>query len=120
MENSKLRARVQDLKIKMASLQLEHKEQVSNLGSKVQLTSQTLIRESDHKEKSKAQYEEERRKFHYLTNSKDKEISDLMAMMENMKRMHEDEVKVIRAERIQMQNDLDMAEENVKRIRAAA
>jgi hypothetical protein len=43
-----------------------------------------------------------------------------MAMMENMKRMHEDEVKVIRAERIQMQNDLDMAEENVKRIRAAA
>lgn len=49
LENSKLRARVQDLKIKMASLQLEHKEQVSNLGSKVQLTSQTLIRESDHK-----------------------------------------------------------------------
>ena len=44
LENSKLRARVQDLKIKMASLQLEHKEQVSNLGSKVQLTSQTLIR----------------------------------------------------------------------------
>lgn len=44
IEHSKLRARVQDLKIKIASLQLEHKEQVSNLGSKVQLTSQTLIR----------------------------------------------------------------------------
>jgi len=43
-----------------------------------------------------------------------------MAMMDNMKRMHEDEVKVIRAERMQMQNELDQAEENVKRIRAAA
>ena len=43
-----------------------------------------------------------------------------MAMMDNMKRMHEDEVKVIRAERMQMQNELDKAEENVKRIRAAA
>lgn len=60
------------MKIKMASIQLEHKEQVSNLGSKVQLTSQTLIRESEHKEKSKSQYEEEKRKFHYLANSKDK------------------------------------------------
>jgi len=33
-----------------------------------------------------------------------------MAMMDNMKRMHEDEVKVIRAERMQMQNELDQAE----------
>ena len=74
----------------MASLQLEHKEQVSNLGSKVQLTSQTLIRETQHKEKTKTQYDQEKRKYHYLTNSKDKEISDLMVMMENMKRMHED------------------------------
>ena len=46
VEISKQRARVQDLKIKLASIQLEHKEHVSNLGSKVQLTSQTLIRES--------------------------------------------------------------------------
>ena len=120
LENSKLRARVQDLKIKLASIQLEHKEQVSNLGSKVQLTSQTLIRETDHKEKSKSQYEEEKRKYHYLANSKDKEISDLMAMMENMKKMHEDELKVVRAEKIQMKNELDDAEEKVKQIRAAA
>lgn len=43
-----------------------------------------------------------------------------MAMMENMKRMHEDELKVIRAEKIQMKSDLEDAEETVKRIRAAA
>lgn len=94
----------------MASLHLEHKEQVASLGSKVQLTSQTLIRESEHKEKSKSQYEEEKRKYHYLANAKDKEISDLMAMMENMKRMHEDELKVVRAEKLQMKSDLDEAE----------
>ena len=44
VEVSKQKARVQDLKIKMANQQLEHKEQMSNLGSKIQLTSQTLIR----------------------------------------------------------------------------
>lgn len=104
IEISKQRARVQDLKIKMASIQLQHKEHVSNLGSKVQLTSQTLIRQTEHKEKSKGQYEEEKRKFHYLANSKDKQISDLMAMMENMKRMHEDELKIVRAEKIQMKS----------------
>jgi hypothetical protein len=74
VEVSKQKARLQDMKIKMASITLEHKEQVSNLGSKVQLTSQTLIREAEHSEKSKGQYEEEKRKFHYLANSKDKEI----------------------------------------------
>lgn len=33
-----------------------------------------------------------------------------MAMMENMKRMHEDELKVVRAEKLQMKSDLDEAE----------
>ena len=93
---------------------------MSNLGSKVQLTSQTLIREADHKEKSKAQYEEERRKFHYLTNTKDKEISDLMGMIQNIKVMHEDELTVTRAERMQLKNDLDQAEENAKRVKEVA
>ena len=37
-----------------------------------------------------------------------------------MKRMHEDELKVIRAEKMQIRADLDAAEENVKRIRANA
>jgi hypothetical protein len=33
-----------------------------------------------------------------------------MAMMENMKKMHEDELKVVRAEKLQMKSDLDEAE----------
>lgn len=48
---------------------------MSNLGSKIQLTSQTLIREAEHKEKTKGQYEEEKRKYHMLANAKDREIA---------------------------------------------
>ena len=33
-----------------------------------------------------------------------------MAMMDNMKRMHEDEIEVNRAEKMQMKSDLDEAE----------
>ena len=43
-----------------------------------------------------------------------------MAMMDNMKRMHEDEIEVNRAEKLQMKADLDDAEETVKRIRSNA
>ena len=43
-----------------------------------------------------------------------------MAMMENMKKMHEDELKVVRAEKLQMKSEVEEAEEAVKRIRAAA
>ena len=32
-----------------------------------------------------------------------------MAMMENIKKMHEDELHVIRAEKIQMKNELEEA-----------
>ena len=42
-----------------------------------------------------------------------------MAMMENVKRMHEDELTVVRAEKSQLRNELDDAEETVKRMRAA-
>lgn len=44
IEISKQKARVQDLKIKLASLNLEHKEQVTSLATKMELTSQTLVR----------------------------------------------------------------------------
>lgn len=44
IEVSKQKARVQDLKIKLAAVNLEHKEQVTSLASKMELTSQTLVR----------------------------------------------------------------------------
>jgi hypothetical protein len=78
IEISKQKARVQDLKIKLAAVNLEHKEQVTSLASKMELTSQTLVREADQKNKSQAFFEEEKKKFHTLSNSKDKEIADLL------------------------------------------
>ena len=43
-----------------------------------------------------------------------------MHMMENMKKMHEDELKVMRAEKIQMKSDLDNAHAEVRRVKANA
>ena len=41
-----------------------------------------------------------------------------MAMMDNMKKMHEDELTINRAEKLQMKNEVDEAELTVKRVRA--
>jgi len=60
------------LKIKLASLSLEHKEQVTSLATKMELTSQTLVREADQKQKSQVFFDEEKKKFHSMNNSKDK------------------------------------------------
>ena len=43
---SKQKAKIQDLKIKFAAARLEFKEQITSLGTKMELTSQSLIRES--------------------------------------------------------------------------
>jgi hypothetical protein len=40
-----------------------------------------------------------------------------MVLMENMKRMHEDELKVLRAEKMQAKNDVLNAEDEIKRIK---
>ena len=99
IEVSKQKARVQDLKIKLATLGLEHKEQVTSLASKMEMTSQTLVREADQKQKSQAFFDEEKKKFHSLSNSKDKEIAGLLDNMHRMKKLHEDELAVLRAEK---------------------
>lgn len=40
-----------------------------------------------------------------------------MVLMENMKRMHEDELKVLRAEKMQVKSDLLNAEDEIKRVK---
>lgn len=99
IEISKQKARVQDLKIKLASHSLEHKEQVTSLASKMELTSQTLVREADQKQKSQAFFDEEKKKFHSLSNSKDREIADLLETMARMKKLHEAEIAALRTEK---------------------
>lgn len=97
IEISKQKARVQDLKIKLAALNLEHKEQVTSLATKMELTSQTLVREADQKQKSQVFFDEEKKKFHSLSHSKDKEIAELLETMHRMKKMHESELAVLRS-----------------------
>lgn len=41
-----------------------------------------------------------------------------MVLMENMKRMHEDELKVLRTEKKQLKSDLLNAEDEIKRVKA--
>lgn len=56
----------------------------------------TLVREAEQKQRSQNFFEEEKKKFHNLSNTKDKQINDLMETMHRMKKMHEDELKVLR------------------------
>jgi hypothetical protein len=60
------------LKIKLAAINVEHKEHVDSLGSKISMTSQTLIREAGQKKKVQEFFDEEKKKFHSLSLAKDK------------------------------------------------
>jgi len=41
----------------------------------MEMTSQTMLRNADQKNRSQSFFDEEKKKFHYLTRSKDKEIT---------------------------------------------
>jgi hypothetical protein len=51
VEISKQKAKIQDMKVKFAAARLEFKEQITSLGTKMELTSQSLIRETQQKQK---------------------------------------------------------------------
>ena len=113
IEITKQKARVQDLKIKLAALNLEHKEQVTSLATKMELTSQTLVREADQKQKSQLFFDEEKKKFHSLSNAKDKEIADLLDTMHRMKQLHEGEIAVLRNEKKELREQMQMMEDRM-------
>lgn len=83
----------------------------------MEMTSMTLVREAEQKQRSQNFFEEEKKKFHSLSNSKDKEINDLMETMHRMKKMHEQELKVVRAEKKDLRDLVDAAEEKVIRVK---
>jgi hypothetical protein len=51
VEISKQKAKIQDMKVKFAAARLDFKEQITSLGTKMELTSQSLIRETQQKQK---------------------------------------------------------------------
>jgi hypothetical protein len=59
------------MKVKFAAARLEFKEQITSLGTKMELTSQTLVRETEQKQKGTEFFEAEKRKFHAIIEAKD-------------------------------------------------
>lgn len=72
VEISKQKAKIQDMKVKFAAARLEFKEQITSLGTKMELTSQTLVRETEQKQKGAEFFEAEKRKFYNIIQGKDK------------------------------------------------
>ena len=85
VELSKERSKCLDLKVKLAACTVEMKEQITSMASKMELTSQTLLRETENKQKGAVFFEEERRKLHQLIKAKDTEISGLQENLERLK-----------------------------------
>lgn len=79
----------------------------------MELTSQTLVREADQKQKSQMFFDEEKKKFHSLASSKDKEIIDLMDTMQRMKKMHEGEIAVLRNEKKDLRDQMQAMEDRI-------
>lgn len=61
------------------------KEQITSMASKMELTSQTLLRETENKQKGAAFFDEERRKLHQLIKAKDTEIAGLQENVQRLK-----------------------------------
>ena len=66
MEISKQKAKIQDMKVKFAAARLEFKEQITSLGTKMELTSQSLVRETEQKQRGAEFFEAEKRKFYRI------------------------------------------------------
>ena len=98
IELTKYKAKVQDYKVKFAAANMEFREQITSLGTKMELTSQTLLREAEQKQKGVEFFESEKKKFYAMIEGKDKEISSLYEAMERMKNLHGEEVEQMRGE----------------------
>lgn len=85
VELSKERSKCLDLKVKLAAASVEMKEQITSMASKMELTSQTLLRETENKQKGAAFFDEERRKLHQLIKAKDTEIAGLQESIQRLK-----------------------------------
>lgn len=85
VELSKERSKCLDLKVKLAAASVEMKEQITSMASKMELTSQTLLRETENKQKGAAFFDEERRKLHQLIKAKDTEIAGLQENIQRLK-----------------------------------
>lgn len=92
IEVSKLQGRIGELELKLASAAKEKKEELASIGSKMEVTSMTLLRHTEEKEKYAAFSMEEKRRLQKMISSKDHEIEQLLEKIEMLQRNHENEI----------------------------
>ena len=77
------------MKVKFAAARLEFKEQITSLGTKMELTSQSLVRETEQKQRGAEFFEAEKRKFYQMIEAKDKEIQAMQDTMTRLKQLND-------------------------------
>jgi hypothetical protein len=76
----------------------------------MELTSQSLIRETQQKQKGSEFFEAEKRKFYQIIGSKDKEIENIHETMMRLKELNEEEITQLKSQ-INMLRDSLMAKD---------
>ena len=98
VEISKQKAKIQDMKVKFAAARLEFKEQITSLGTKMELTSQSLVRQTDQKQRGAEFFDAEKRKFYQIIESKDKEIQAIHETMIRLKELNQEEIAQLKSQ----------------------
>ncbi len=86
------------MKVKYAASKLEFKEQITCLGTKIQLTSQSLIRVTDQKQKGAEFFLTEKRKFYQPIDAKDRQIQSLIDTTTRIKALADEEITQIKCQ----------------------
>lgn len=118
VEISKQKAKIQDMKVKFAAARLEFKEQITSLGTKMELTSQSLIRETQQKQKGAEFFEAEKRKFYQLIEAKDKEIQQIHDTMIRLKELNEEEIAQLKSQVSMLRDSLLAKDQEFKDFKA--
>ena len=119
IEISKQKAKIQDMKVKFAAARLEFKEQITSLGTKMELTSQSLVRETEQKQRGAEFFEAEKRKFYQMIEAKDREIQNMHDLTVKLKELNEEEITHLKSQINMLRDSLAAKEEEIKEAKAA-
>lgn len=111
LQLSKLRSIVLDLKIQLAAVHVEMKENLTSLRSKIDVASQSFIADRDLKNKNMKFYEEEMRKLRQTIEAKDTEISLIQDNSDKKKQFYEDEVARLGEKNVALKKEMEDKED---------
>ncbi len=102
------------MKVKYAAARLEFKQQITSLGTKMQLTSQSLVRETDQKQKGAEFFQAEKRKFYQLIDAKDREIQSLIDTTTRIKQLADEEITQMKSQISMLRDSLIAKDQQFK------